>query len=90
MRTNMDIENDDMRRALGRYNGSLGKQKYPNLVLERLRTNGFEFKTRSRTTDGAQFNQNRLNPTLRPLTMRSLRSFWRFAHPASRENILVR
>jgi len=38
LRYYMDIEKDDMRRALGRYNGSLGKQKYPNLVLERLRT----------------------------------------------------
>jgi soluble lytic murein transglycosylase-like protein len=41
LRYYMDIENDDMRRALGRYNGSLGKQKYPNLVLERLRTKWF-------------------------------------------------
>ena len=37
LRYYMDIENDDMRRALGRYNGSLGKRKYPNLVLDRLR-----------------------------------------------------
>ncbi len=41
LRYYMDIEKDDMRRALGRYNGSLGKQKYPNLVLERLRTKWF-------------------------------------------------
>jgi soluble lytic murein transglycosylase-like protein len=41
LRYYMDIENDDMRRALGRYNGSLGNQKYPNLVLERLRTKWF-------------------------------------------------
>jgi soluble lytic murein transglycosylase-like protein len=38
LRYYMDIENDDMRRALGRYNGSLGKRKYPNLVLDRLRS----------------------------------------------------
>ena len=38
LRYYMDIEKDDMRRALGRYNGSLGKRKYPNTVLERLRT----------------------------------------------------
>ena len=34
----MDMENDDMRRALGRYNGSLGKRKYPNKVLDKLTT----------------------------------------------------
>ena len=33
----MDIENNDLRRALGRYNGSLGKRKYPNKVLDKLR-----------------------------------------------------
>jgi soluble lytic murein transglycosylase-like protein len=41
LRYYMDIENDDMRRALGRYNGSLGKAKYPNKVLDRLRTKWF-------------------------------------------------
>jgi soluble lytic murein transglycosylase-like protein len=41
LRYYMDIEKDDMRRALGRYNGSLGKRKYPNKVLERLRTKWF-------------------------------------------------
>ena len=38
LRYYMDIEKNDMRRALGRYNGSLGKPKYPNKVLDRLRT----------------------------------------------------
>lgn len=33
----LDMENGDLIRALGRYNGSLGKRKYPNLVLDRLR-----------------------------------------------------
>lgn len=37
----MDIENNDLKRALGRYNGSLGKQKYPNKVLEKLRAKWF-------------------------------------------------
>jgi soluble lytic murein transglycosylase-like protein len=37
LRYYMDIENGDMRRALGRYNGSLGKRNYPNKVLDRLR-----------------------------------------------------
>lgn len=32
----MRIERGDYRRALGRYNGSLGKRTYPNLVLNRL------------------------------------------------------
>ena len=33
----LDIEDGDLQRALGRYNGSLGKRKYPNLVLDKLR-----------------------------------------------------
>jgi len=37
----LDMENNDLRRALGRYNGSLGKHKYPNKVLEKLRTKWF-------------------------------------------------
>jgi soluble lytic murein transglycosylase-like protein len=37
----MDIENDDLNRALGRYNGSLGKRKYPNKVLDKLRLKWF-------------------------------------------------
>ncbi|MEM8684283.1 MAG: lytic transglycosylase domain-containing protein [Pseudomonadota bacterium] len=32
----LDKENGDLRRALGRYNGSLGKRKYPNKVIDRL------------------------------------------------------
>ncbi len=32
----MERERGDYRRALGRYNGSLGKRKYPDLVLNRL------------------------------------------------------
>jgi soluble lytic murein transglycosylase-like protein len=34
----MDMENGDLNRALGRYNGSLGKRQYPDLVLGRLNT----------------------------------------------------
>ena len=37
----MDIENNDLKRALGRYNGSLGKRKYPNKVLDKLRLKWF-------------------------------------------------
>ena len=37
----MDMEGGDLVRALGRYNGSLGKRKYPNKVLDRLRLKWF-------------------------------------------------
>ena len=33
----MDMENGDLVRALGRYNGALGTRKYPNKVLDKLR-----------------------------------------------------
>lgn len=33
----LDIEKGDLPRALGRYNGSLGKRTYPNKVLDKLR-----------------------------------------------------
>jgi len=33
LRHYLDVENGDYYRALGRYNGSLGKPEYPNLVL---------------------------------------------------------
>lgn len=32
----LDKENGDLRRALGRYNGSLGQRKYPNKVIDKL------------------------------------------------------
>jgi hypothetical protein len=35
----LDIENGDLYRALGRYNGSLGKPQYPNMVLGAWRKN---------------------------------------------------
>ena len=34
----LERENGDLKRALGRYKGSLGKARYPNKVLDRLRT----------------------------------------------------
>jgi soluble lytic murein transglycosylase-like protein len=37
----MDMENGDYTRALGRYNGSLGKRTYPNKVLDKLRLKWF-------------------------------------------------
>ena len=35
-------ENGDLRRALGRYNGSLGQRKYPNLVIDKLTRKWFQ------------------------------------------------
>ena len=37
----LDLEDGDIQRALGRYNGSLGKRKYPNKVLDKLRLKWF-------------------------------------------------
>lgn len=37
----LDMEGGDMQRALGRYNGSLGKRDYPNRVIDRLREKWF-------------------------------------------------
>ena len=36
LRFYLDKENGDLRRALGRYNGSLGRRKYPNKVINKL------------------------------------------------------
>jgi len=33
----LDVEKGDLKRALGRYNGSLGERKYPSKVLDKLR-----------------------------------------------------
>ncbi len=38
----LDKENGDLRRALGRYNGSLGKRRYPNKVIDRLSRKWFK------------------------------------------------
>jgi len=37
-----DKENGDLRRALGRYNGSLGRRKYPNKVIDKLSKKWFQ------------------------------------------------
>ena len=37
----MDMEKGDLVRALGRYNGSLGRRTYPNKVLDKLRLKWF-------------------------------------------------
>ncbi len=38
LRHYLDIEKGDIFRALGRYNGSLGKAEYPNMVMAAMRT----------------------------------------------------
>ena len=38
----LDKEKGDLRRALGRYNGSLGKRKYPNKVINKLSGKWFQ------------------------------------------------
>lgn len=38
----LDKENGDLRRALGRYNGSLGRRPYPNKVIEKLTRKWFK------------------------------------------------
>ena len=42
LRYYFDKENGDLRRALGRYNGSLGKRKYPNKVIDKLSKKWFQ------------------------------------------------
>jgi soluble lytic murein transglycosylase-like protein len=37
----LDMEKGDLLRALGRYNGSLGRRAYPNKVLDKLRNKWF-------------------------------------------------
>jgi soluble lytic murein transglycosylase-like protein len=42
LRFYLDKEQGDLRRALGRYNGSLGKRKYPNKVIDKLSRKWFQ------------------------------------------------
>ncbi len=42
LRFYLDKENGDLRRALGRYNGSLGARKYPNKVIDKLTKKWFQ------------------------------------------------
>ncbi len=42
LRFYLDKENGDLRRALGRYNGSLGRRKYPNKVIDKLSRKWFQ------------------------------------------------
>ena len=42
LRYYFDKEDGDLRRALGRYNGSLGKRKYPNKVIDKLSRKWFK------------------------------------------------
>ncbi len=38
----LEKENGDLRRALGRYNGSLGRRRYPNKVIDKLSRKWFK------------------------------------------------
>jgi len=42
LRFYLEKENGDLRRALGRYNGSLGRRKYPNKVIDKLSKKWFQ------------------------------------------------
>lgn len=42
LRFYLDKENGDLRRALGRYNGSPGKRTYPNKVIDKLSKKWFQ------------------------------------------------
>lgn len=42
LRFYLDKENGDLRRALGRYNGSLGRRRYPNKVIDKLSRKWFK------------------------------------------------
>ena len=48
LRHYMDIEHGDLYRALGRYNGSLGRPEYPTLVVGAWR-NGWSYPDRTRS-----------------------------------------
>ena len=48
LRHYLDIERGNLDRALGRYNGSLGKMTYPNMIYDRLDRNwGYRFVSAS-------------------------------------------
>ncbi len=52
LRHYLDIEKGDLYRALGRYNGSLGKPEYPNMVVAAWR-NHWHYTTQASGKDGA-------------------------------------
>lgn len=56
LRHYIDIERGDLYRALGRYNGSLGKPQYPNLVLGAWRKHWDYSSPVIRTSTQASFN----------------------------------
>jgi soluble lytic murein transglycosylase-like protein len=53
LRYYLDIENGDLFRALGRYNGSLGRPEYPNGVLDTMNRNWLYAPTTSAPKVGA-------------------------------------
>ncbi len=55
LRHYLDIEQGNLFRALGRYNGSLGKARYPNLVRRKWQRNwGYEFEEPNLNTVSGQ------------------------------------
>ena len=55
LRHYLDIEKGDVSRALGRYNGSLGKPEYPNLVLATMKQAwAYDPASRARTAEAAR------------------------------------
>lgn len=55
LRHYLDMEQGNLFRALGRYNGSLGKARYPNLVRRKWQRNwGYEFDEPSLSTVSGQ------------------------------------
>lgn len=51
LRHYLDIEKGDLFRALGRYNGSLGRPEYPNLVFAALRQWKYDGRLATNTTE---------------------------------------
>ena len=54
LRHYLDAENGDLYRALGRYNGSLGRPEYPNAVLEIMNRNWLYTQPSAAPNDGVK------------------------------------
>ena len=58
LRHYLDIEKGNLDRALGRYNGSLGKMTYPNLVYDRLDRNwGYRYDESAQAAPRTALNE---------------------------------
>jgi len=58
LRHYLDLERGDLFRALGRYNGSLGKPDYPDLVLATLRNKWQLTQAHDTSTTRRETNRN--------------------------------